>query len=567
MDAVKKHHFWILLGIAIPMILYGYMAANGALREATGKREGEIKAVAGAIPPSANPNTRFAEGMQAVNEKHKKQVDTALGSLWKDQAKRMVWPQSVASRIPKKYRDHIGMAPGFAYRREYPGEWEKVFYSLEPMVPPNITTTTHTQKVFVEPSALSVSTFHPTIPTTSEEVWDAQEDLWLLQMLADAVRESNKYADGPANATVRSIEALKLLGGTGTAVPKMAAGAAASSGGAEAMTMPMGGSGGQATGVSAGGAMINPAEEFGPDTDAAAAGGSMDASAAMPMAMGPAAVKRIRYIGAIDKTFKERGFYMRVIISQMKIPELLTTLTNCPWPVRIVRFNMSPNPHEKPFTPGSPMGPESFPMAGGAYEGGSPSYGASPFGGSPMGFTEGSGGAYPGSYDSGGGFGGVTNILAADAAGAANIIPGFVKVPDKFGALQAPDLIQLDVLGAITLYNPPTEEAKPEEAAPATEGAAPMTEGAAPVAEGAPADPAAAPMTPPADPAAVPTTPAATDPAKPAEPPMPTDPAATPPADPAAPPEGAAKPAEEAKPEAPPATETPGTATPPPSSN
>ena len=539
MDAVKKHHFWILLGIAIPMILYGYMAANGALKEATTKREGEIKTVEGAVPTSANPNAKFAEGMQLVNDKHKKQVVAAIDGLWKDQAKRMVWPTHVAAQIPKQYRGDItAINTRFAYKSFYPSEFEKVFYSFEPMVPQNIKGTTHTQKVFLEPSALTVATFASQGPPLSEDVWDAQEDLWLLQMLADAIRETNKYADGPSNATVRSIDALKLIGGNGTAVPKAAAGAAGSSGGAEMMGMPMGGSGGAAAGVTAGGALVNPAEEFGPDTDAAASSGSMEAGA-MPMAGGPAAVTRIRYIGATDKTYKERGFYLRVIISQMKIPELLTTLTNSPWPVRIVRFNMSPNPHEKAFNPGSPMGADSFPMPGGGYEGspgfgGSAGFGGSPFGGSPMGFTEGAG-AYPGGgYDSSGGFGGGTNVLAVDAAAAANIIPGFVKVPDKFGALQQPDLIQLDVLGAITLFNPPTTEEKPAE-----EGAAPMTEGAVPMAEGAPAapmpmtpaDPAAASTTPPADPAAEPMKPAEGDaPAKPGDAPPSSDPAATPPA-------------------------------------
>lgn len=584
MDAVKKHHFWILLGIAIPMILYGYMAANGALKEATTKREGEIKTAFDGIPPSSNPNAKFAEGMKLVNEKHKKQVDTAIGSLWKDQAKRMVWPAHVAAQIPKAYRGEItAINTRFAYKSFYPSEFEKVFYSFEPMVPQNIKGTTHTPKVFMEPSALTVATFASQGPPLSEDVWDAQEDLWLLQMLADAIRETNKYADGPSNATVRSIDALKLIGGNGTAVPKAAAGAAGSGGGAEAMAMPMGSSGGGGAGVTAGGALVNPAEEFGPDTDAAASSGSMDASA-MPMTGGPVAVKRIRYIGATDKTYKERGFYLRVIISQMKIPELLTTLTNSPWPVRIVRFNMSPNPHDKGGPPGSPMGSEGYPMAGGAYEGssgfGASPFGGSPYGGSPMGFTEGAGGAYPGGgYESSGGFGGATNVLAADAAGAANIIPGFTKVPDKFGALQQPDLIQLDVLGAITLYNAPTAEEKPAEegaAAPMTEGtppAAPMADGTAPMADPAapmpmtPADSSAAPATPPADPAAAPAKPAEGDaPAKPAETPA-ADPAATPPAAPA---EGAKPPepaAPEAKPESPPATENPGNGAPAPPSN
>ncbi len=54
-----------------------------------------------------------------------------------------------------------------------------------------------------------------------------------------------------------------------------------------------------------------------------------------------------------------------------------------------------------------------------------------------------------------GGFGG--NSLMTPEAGATAILPNYPKVEDRFGALQNPDLIQLDVLGAITIYNPPKE--------------------------------------------------------------------------------------------------------------
>lgn len=583
MDAIKKHRFWILLGLAVPMILYGYIAANASLREATTKREGEIKDVESKIPPSSKPNARFAEGLKAVNEKHKAQVDAALGSLWTEQAKRMTWPTAVASRIPKTYRGDIPLSARFAYRNnEYPALWEKLFYSLEPMVPETIQGITHTQKVFVEPAALTVSVFVPNQPPSTEEVWDAQEDLWLMSMIADAIRETNKYADGPANATVRSIEAFKLLGGSGTAVPKAVMTNAMGSGGADAMamTMPTGGSGAGGA-ILSGGALVNPAEEFGPDVDGAGNPADMMSSAAMPTG-GPAAVKRIRYIGPTDKEYKERGFYLRVIISQMKIPEFLTTLTNCPWPVRIVRFHMSPNPHEKAFTPGVPMmTPDSYPMAGGSPESAG-AFGGNPFAAASGAFSE---GGAPAGYDTSGFGGGVTNVLAADAAGAANIIPGFVKVPDKFGALQHPDLIQLDVLGAITLYNPPATEPAAEAAKTETapmEGTAP----AEPMAATDPAAPAADPMaaTNPAAPAATPVegapaspAPATADPSMTPGPAKPAEGSPAPPAaasDPAAP-EGKPSPPE-AKPAAPPADappaapaagENPGTSAPLPPSN
>lgn len=583
MDAIKKHRFWILLGLALPMILYGYFSANSSLSAATKAREDQIKASEGAIPTASNPNTRFAEGLKAVNEKHKKLVDSAVGGLWGEQAKLMTWPAIVSRDAPKTYRGEFNLQAKFAYKREYPNQFQKLFESLEPMVPETMKGISWTPKVFVEPKALTVAVFHPTRPTSNEEVWDAQEDLWLMQMLAGAVRDANKYADGPANATVRAIELFRLLGGTGTAVPKSAAGmpgsGGADGGGYADPSMMMMSGGGAAAGPKAGGAMVNPAEEFGPESDGAMAGSpdgmSMPADGAA-YGGGATAVKKIRYIGNAEGEFKERGFYMRVIISQMKIPEFLTLLANRPWPVRIVRFNMSPNPHEKAFTPGMPMGPDSYPM--GVNPEGSAAYSGSPFGGAygpGMEMPGGESSSFGGGMGGMGGFGG--NSLMTPEAGAAAILPNYPKVEDRYGALQNPDLIQLDVLGAITIYNPPKEGAAPAEgAAPestpmgdvaaAPEGAAPAetpmpaaTDPAAPMPAATPAavpatDPAAAAAAPAATPAPAPATPAPETPPAPAAPPAgepAAPPAATPPAAPAA--DAAAPPAAPANPGTPPA--------------
>lgn len=579
MDAIKKHRFWILLGLALPMILYGYFSANSALSAATQAREDQIKAAENSIPASSKPNTRFAEGLKAVNEKHKMLVDAAVGSLWTEQAKLMTWPPIVASEVPKTYRGAFPtLRSKFAYRQEYPNLFRNLFESLEPVVPENMKGISWTPKVFVEPKALTVTVFHPTRPVSDEQVWDAQEDMWLMTMLASAVRDANKYADGPANSTIRAIELFRLLGGTGTAVPKAAMGAAGSGGadgGGYADPSMMMAGGGATQAARPGGAMVNPAEEFGPESDGAVAspdGMSMPADAgAAGYGGGAAAAPKIRYIGNAEGEFKERGFYLRVIISQMKIPEFLTLLTNRPWPVRIVRFNMSPNPHEKAFTPGMPMGPESYPM--GVNPEGSAAYTGSPFGGgygASMEMPGGESSPFGGGMGGMGGFGG--NSLMTAEAGAASILPNYPKVEDRYGALQNPDLIQLDVLGAITIYNPPKDGA-----APATEGTTPEStpmgevattpEGAAPAETPMPAatDPAAPmPAATPAAAAPAATTPTpmpATDPAAATPAPAPATPAPAPAApaagEPAAPPAAPPVPAASAPPVAAPAN--PGT--------
>jgi hypothetical protein len=556
MDAIKKHRFWILLGLAVPMILFGYIAANGALKEATTKREEDLKKAESSIPGDGKPNGKYAEGLKAVNEKHKKLVDKALGGLWKEQSAQMFWPPIIAGKVPAQYRGEIGMQPRFAYVRDYPNQFRKLFESLEPMVPPAIEKTiSWTPKVFVEDKALTRARFIPNRPPSNEEVWDAQEDLWLMTMLADAVREANRDADGPATATIKGIEALKLLGGSGTAAPKAAGGTAGGATGADPMYAAAAG-GTQGAAAPTATVKINPSEEFGPDVDGAAAGTDPMAMSASTGATsgGQAQVKRLRYIGDAEaKPYRERGFYAIVIINQMDIPKFLTLLCNRPWPVRIVRFHFGPNPYEKAFTPGSPMGEE--------YAGNFPMPGFSPMGSFPGGASGSTPpGEYGAAYGSGGagGFGGgpAFDPLAAESGmqGEPPVIPGMTaKVEDRFGSLQHPDLVQLDILGSFTMFNPPKEgdvpadeatdasqsEAPPVDAAAAADGSVPMPAEAAPMTPAAPATDAApaapageAPAETPAAPAAPSAAEApATQPAAPAEPPAapPADPTETPP--------------------------------------
>jgi hypothetical protein len=309
------------------------------------------------------------------------------------------------------------------------------------------------------------------------------------------------------------------------------------------------GDGGFGTRVGGGKVGFEPSEEFGSDAKAVAAATSTDSASSVGTfgdvygGMGARAKELLRYV-EFEKypDFRQRGFYLGVIIDQQKVADFLVELSNAPWPIRIVRFQVGPNPRSTGprMSPSRFGGPLAFGGMGGAgylagsdtaeYESssiyqdyaGAGSYPESSAEYAPddsAGLYPGAGSTYPGATYPGGGYPG---------AGAG---PGGASDP-LAKTLDHPDLVQLYVCGVITFYNPPAEEAAPASAEPPTEQVVPTetiseTPTETPADAGTPAEGATAPASDtPADPAAP------TQPAAPVDPPAaPTD--AAPPTPPA----------------------------------
>lgn len=583
LEPILKHHFWILLVPLLSMNLWGYFSANGALKAATSTRQTTLDGVKSKVPAGTNdPNEQYAAELGKQNEDLEKFVQEELQQLWARQQARMTWPQAVAADIPKGYRSDIAdNLVRFAYQNVYYQDVIKPLHdSVEPMTMSK--DLTYVPKVDF-PIHLIPQMKVGNFTITSTQMWDAQEDVWVTQLILDAIRQMNKDADSTSSAVIRRVISYRLLGGDGTPVAGggAAGGAMGSSSGGEdspMMMMPTGEGYGGGGGAGAGAKVqtsvrFSPSEEFGVGGEAAAGGGTGAASSMMMMpsegsdgGTTATATEVLRYVkfdpaSTVETApFMERGFYLSVIINQNKLVDFLVALSNSEWPIKVVRFHIGKNPWKTDEFKASgtlgggamamgngPMG--SMMMAPGMQGGSDPV--ASPFGLGGGSGAEAMGSGLPGGF--GGGAGANTGYKVTD--------------------LDHPDLIQLDLAGLVTIYRDPNAAAatgdaaaegaptdgtapaegeKPADAAPPTAGdAAPVADGSAPApAEGAPAGEAAPAATEPAatpapneeapateTPAATPAptdgvTPAPTDAAAPA--PQET-PAAAEPAAPAAP--------------------------------
>jgi hypothetical protein len=512
MDKIVKHRFWILLALVPPLVVFGYYKANGAIIAAKDARIAALEAAFTAIPKGDGPNPTWVKaadgGIEIYNEAIAKAVNVEKVRVWTDQLPRMTWPAEMEPYVPRTpqgdmiYRGPFVSDAGYTYKAEYnPDLLEALYQSIEPLKQERDGGVSG--KVQVSRNIIPHHTFADML-VTSESIWDAQEDLWLLQLLFDAIRNTNRPAENAAKSAVRRLNMIRLMGGDGQSTVR-SMGATGAVGGADGARLGMdvdnedASIGIAATMMGRGGAMgigqrtnvnFDPSEEFGvgfegmgvaggatsPD-DVGFGGRARDIDNDMGTAVAGGTGlgrKEIRYIAYTDGApFRERGFYMSVLIDQKKIADFLVELSNADWPIRIVRFNVGPNPGgtgvNSGYTPGLAGGKD---RAMDEDEAGMTSMLGANFGGA-VNFGGGANFGQPGA----GAFGDPTTgagsgftddlftnpLTAADetdprgmglAGGAYGPSP-MVRGDQIQSLFTHPDLVQLDLCGVITMYNPP----------------------------------------------------------------------------------------------------------------
>jgi len=482
LEPLIRHKFWILFGLTLPIALIGYYSASGKMAEATTAQEERLDRTLNEIPNGASePNETFAEGAEVINEELEERFDVQVQKLWEMQTERMTWPKIVVPFVPANYRGEIDSKARYTYARVYPTVIERLWERVQPYVGDPKTNRALTgveitwpQKVILDGNKIPHASFNLSAPPDNKDVWDAQEDIWLLELIFDAIVRTNADAKFVSDAPVRQIDRIELVGGTGQSSVVASAAPVGMSGdygeyGGEEMYQDYGGEEmGFGGGMAAGPAKVsfNVAEEFGPQVpepaeDAAAAAPSssygsseygMEEDYGMMGMMGAAGQKMQRYIGEsgfdpFEAPYRERGFYMSVIILQDHIPDFLAELSSSPWPIRIGRFHIGTNPYAPKTNTGGGYGMGGYGMAmgeyGGEYGGG---YGEEEYGGGVGDYGE-----------MGGGFG---FGMGGGAAAKPLKLPDYMKMPGSIPPelLSHPDLVQMDFCGIITMYNPVTDD-------------------------------------------------------------------------------------------------------------
>jgi hypothetical protein len=574
MDKIKKHKFWILCGLVLPMALAGFFMANGGIKSATAERVAALEALQ--PPNAAQPNHTHTEIAKKRADQLERENAAQLVRLDQTQRAWMKWPRLIAEGLARdpatgeiayrseEYADQLRLNRiRVQYPDEYLREMQRVWLSAHPVVPSGLPYSDQSKKkVFFPVEAIPVHKL-PQTPSV-QEMWDAQEDIWILEMLIAAINQTNESATNVNDAAIREIFFIELFGGTGesTVVAAPAAGSESYMGGDPGyMTDPGAGSlpgAGVTVAFANGGISYDPQEEYGSQANTAAGPTDesyMDAGGLFG-SDGAAAAKPLRYIGfdeAAPGDYRRRGYMIALLIQEKKIPDLIVNLGNLDPPVYAGRWGMANNPYDTDH-----LLKAGFANVGRGYEQDYSSDYSSTQGGAGIGRpvprrgAAAGGGDYSADYNPGAATG--SSILGVNDPRARQLMPAQLMELQTFEAAKlGKDLVQITLSGVVTIFTPNVSVPPPAEetdAAPA---------GAAPAGDAPPVDPAAPATVVPVDPAAPPAT----------EPGAPTEPAAPPTAaESAAPPAAPATPAtDEPVPPAspPPAAEAP--AIPPPAAS
>lgn len=472
LQPIIKHHFWVVFLVALMLPPIAWWMTTGELAAEITDRTSSLDSTFTGIASGQNaPNNDWANGVNQLIAIRTEANRLALDRLWKAQTDLMVWPPIVADEMKNcPYRGELEdlrikqVLPAM-YRDGYDRDVRRVWHIPEPIDDGKTRVDAGAKQKVVFPYAAMPripAAKWDALPPSWQEIWSAQEDLWLLGEVLNAVRETNDSTASITDSYVKQIMQVQLFGGKRAEAPSATNSATSSSGypgmgpGYSGMGPGMGGRGSRRVSSST---PSKPADfSISEEYEVANAGSASRGGPEEMMNGGGASTAadpnsdESRYLQA-EEAYRTRGFKLKVAIHQMQVPTLIRELLNSQYPIEIIRYQQSAmNPEE----PGKPSGGSS------RYPGGNSIAARSGLGGDSGEYSgESEGGSLENFASSEESFGfdgegegeGQGEGSGSDGlSGKSYSVPAIANVQ---ASLEDRDLVELVVIGEIYIYNPP----------------------------------------------------------------------------------------------------------------
>ncbi|MEP3480620.1 MAG: hypothetical protein ABJZ55_15325, partial [Fuerstiella sp.] len=228
LQPVIRQIFWVLFGLGLILILWGWYAANSSLSASIEKEKTKVETTKTGAKKNVigTPSPDWTDKAAKLNDKHSDAFDESADKLWKQQLAARVYPDLIGAEINQlRFRSKIkDKSVRGIFRTLYNGYFLEQLAVIQPFKP-------ETGQGLVDVANAQITRENPTkwktrLPT-SQEIWNAQEDIWLVRSLLDAIAETNGAADRIDKAPIRSLLQLQLRGGD----PETKAGESAAGGG------------------------------------------------------------------------------------------------------------------------------------------------------------------------------------------------------------------------------------------------------------------------------------------------------------------------------------------------
>ncbi|MBL8826664.1 MAG: hypothetical protein JNM18_06725 [Planctomycetaceae bacterium] len=217
--SLKKHHFWLLLTVAVIASLTVWYMSTGeleaAFRNDTRKIDGSVGSLAGMVNSPLRNEVMIRDIEAEQGKIHKQSVD-AWNVLFERQKPLFVWPTEVAtiSDLPTDQEIPLALRADFQ-QIVLKREWDKLFLIANPILGDGVAkpSADYVEKVDWPIAArdnLVNRYMAPGVTPSTIRVRTAMEDIWIYQNLLEIIRDINASANDRAEATIKRIRALEI---------------------------------------------------------------------------------------------------------------------------------------------------------------------------------------------------------------------------------------------------------------------------------------------------------------------------------------------------------------------
>jgi hypothetical protein len=221
-EQLLKHHFWILSGCYLLVVLIPLVLLGTGVSDSITKEQQTLESAKKDIKGVTNPkNQKWVDAFEKQDKFVEDKKNIIWAKAWELQKDMMTWPPDLQETFSQRYRymgDPISDTDSYVYSQKYSTQFQELFDLVDPVRSRDEGAvqfrTGNSLKDMVELLGID----HKFTLPTKDDIWLAQEDLWVKRELLRIVRDAND-----AVATFKEVK-------PGAAGDKSAAGADAAEG-------------------------------------------------------------------------------------------------------------------------------------------------------------------------------------------------------------------------------------------------------------------------------------------------------------------------------------------------
>ncbi|HET6328958.1 MAG TPA: hypothetical protein VFG04_30015 [Planctomycetaceae bacterium] len=370
LKVVLEHKFWILSALAVLLPPIGWWVSTGDMGTQTDIRtkaiQGKVKSLDTLKDISKAANDDWIKGAKDVNVKLASVVDHTHKYLYDHQRPVMTWHPLVRAALDEaqvKYRGETAVNPAAFVRARrlfasrYVDMWRNDVYEV---IKPFDMQANDGKVLCSEPNVGVLITRAPAEVwlqrqnMSAQEMWEAQEDLWMLHCLMKAVARVNEGSVNIDDARIKRLISATLRGGsqadlTDRRKKKETKNATGPGGAPVSLSLDFGtrrGGGESEYGAKAL-PMIESDDVFGSseETSSQGMGGANNNKKGQSAGDAPGGTPYVK--SDPGGKWRARGFVLRLVMDHQEIPKLITALTESPFPVEIYQVEHKPYEFKK----------------------------------------------------------------------------------------------------------------------------------------------------------------------------------------------------------------------------